>query len=674
MTIHGDTRVDNYYWLNEFWLKGADSSKVVDYLTQENKYFEEGMSHTKDFQDKLFKEIMGRIKQTDESVPYFHNGYWYITRTEEGKEYATYTRRKGTMDAPVEVLADVNAMAEGHDYYGFGGLNISKDNTIAAYSVDTLSRRNYDVYFKNLVTGKHYEDVIPMTTGGVTWANDNKTVFYTVRNPVTLRSEKIMRHTIGTNPKDDVEVYFEQDETYSVGVDKTKSEAFITIVSYSTLSSEVRLLDANTPNGAFKVFHEREKNFLYDVEHFKDKFFVRTNWDALNFRLMETPNLSETAKTSWKEVIPHSKDVLIQGMDVFSDYMVLSERVSGLTQLKFIRHDDKKTNYVPFEEQAYVVYPGFNPEFNTQTIRFSYQSMTTPPSIFEINMATGERKLLKEQQVLGTFNKSDYATERVQVKAADGTLVPMSIVYKKGFRKDGTKPVLLYGYGSYGNSMEPSFSSARLSLLDRGFAFAIAHIRGGQEMGRQWYEDGKMFKKINTFTDFVSCGEWLVANKYTSSKHLYANGGSAGGLLMGAVINLNPTLWNGVIAAVPFVDVVTTMLDESIPLTTSEFDEWGNPKNADSYHYMKSYSPYDNIKAVSYPNMLITTGLHDSQVQYFEPAKWVAKLRELKTGDNKLYLYTNMNTGHGGSSGRFKRLKEVARDYAFFLDLEGIKE
>ncbi len=564
-------------------------------------------------------------------------------------------------------------MAKGHSYYGFSGLMVSPNNELAAYGVDTISRRKYVIYFKNLRTGELLQDQIQNTDGYVVWANDNKTVFYTRKNEVTLRSEKVMKHRLGTDSSKDEEVFFEKDETYNVGIGKTKSKKYIMISSGSTLSSEVRWIDANQPDAVFAVFQPREKEMLYDVDHYKDKFYIVTNWNALNFRLMETP-LNKTGKANWKETIAHRKDVLLSGIEIFNDYMVLSERSKGLTQVRVIEHQSKKSHYINFGEAAYVAYPGFNPEFNTTSIRYNYQSLTTPGSVFEYNMKTKTRKLLKEQPVLGTFKKTDYVTERVNVKAKDGTIVPMSIVYKKGFVKNGTKPLLLYGYGSYGNSTDPSFSISRLSLLDRGFAFAIAHVRGGQEMGRQWYEDGKMFKKINTFNDFIDCADWLVANKFTSPKHLYTSGGSAGGLLMGAIVNMRPDLWNGVVAAVPFVDVVTTMLDESIPLTTGEFDEWGNPKNKESYFYMKSYSPYDNVSAKNYPNMLVTTGLHDSQVQYFEPAKWVARLRELKTGNNKLYLYTNMTTGHGGSSGRFQRIKEVARDYAFFLDLEGIKE
>ena len=671
LEIHGDKRQDDYYWLNDYWLKGPDSSKVVDYLTAENNYFYAHMKPTETLQARLYDEILGRIKQTDQSVPYFKNGYWYITKTEEGKEYPVYVRKKERLDAVEELLIDVNKLAEGHKYCAVGGLAVSPDNKILAYSLDTVSRRRYTVYFKNLETGYLLPDIIPVVAANVTWANDNQTVFYTHKNDITLRSDRNLRHQLGTTDEADKENFDVTDETYSVGISKSKSERFLFIQSGSTLSSEVRYLDANDPLGAFTVFAPREKEMLYDIEHYEDKFYVVTNWEALNFRLMEC-SLCHTAKSDWKEVIPNRADTLLEGIEVFKDYLVLSERSKALTNIRVIEQATTKDHYLDFGEPAYVASVAYNPEFNTKTLRFNYQSMTTPPSTFDYNMQTGEKWLMKQQEIPGGYNAADYMTERLWVTAKDGTQIPVTIVYKKGFKKDGRQPLLLYAYGSYGISIDPAFSIARLSLLNRGFAFAIAHIRGGQEMGRQWYEDGKMFKKINTFTDFIDCADYLITNKYTDKKHLYTNGGSAGGLLMGAVVNMRPDLWHGIISAVPFVDVVTTMLDESIPLTTGEFDEWGNPKNKDSYEYMKSYSPYDNIEKKAYPNMLITTGLHDSQVQYFEPAKYVAKLRELKTDKNLLLMYCNMDVGHGGASGRFQRIKETARDYAFFLMLERI--
>lgn len=666
MTIHGDTRIDDYYWLNE-----RENPRVIAYLTAENKYLDTMLSPIKDFREKLYEEMRGRIKEKDESVPYFENGYLYYTRFEEGKEYPIYCRKKGNEASVEEIILNVNDLAKGHAYFNATGLSVSPDNKLLAYGVDTVSRRKYTIYVKNLETGELLSDAIPETTGGSTWANDNKTLFYTRKNPTTLRSERIEKHQLGTDAKTDKNVFFEKDETYNTYVYKTKSKKYIIIGSGSTLSSEYRVLDADQPDGTFRVFHPREKDMLYDIDHRGDKFFIVTNFEAKNFRLMECP-LDKTAKENWKEVVPHRTDVLLQGIDLFNDYMVLSERKNGLTQIRVMNTTTKQEHYLDFGEPAYTAYSSINPEMDTKVLRYSYTSLTTPSSTYDYNMETREKELKKQQEVIGGYDPKEYVTERLFAKAKDGTQVPISLVYKKGFEKNGQKPLLLYGYGSYGNSMEATFNSNRISLLDRGFCYAIAHIRGGQEMGRQWYEDGKMFKKKNTFTDFIDCAEYLIQQKYTSKEHLYAMGGSAGGLLMGAIVNLRPDLWHGVVAAVPFVDVVTTMLDESIPLTTGEFDEWGNPKNKDSYEYMKSYSPYDNVEKKAYPNMLITTGLHDSQVQYFEPAKWVAKLRELKTDDNLLLMETNMEAGHGGASGRFRALKDVALQYGFMLYLENI--
>jgi oligopeptidase B len=671
MTIHGDTRVDNYYWLNEYWLDGPQKEKVVEYLNAENAYQETIMEGTKDFQERLYQEMISKIKQTDESVPYFINGYWYITKTEEGKEYPIYIRKKGSMDAPEEVLLDVNQMAEGYEYYSVAGLKVSPDNRMLAYGVDTVSRRQYTIYFKDLESGEILAESIANTSANVEWANDSKTIFYSIKDAITLRNDKILRYKVGAGEAP-VLIFEEKDETFYTYVGKTKSKSYIIIGSYSTVSSEVQFLSAETPEQPFAVFFPRERDHLYSIDHFADHFYIRTNWEALNFRLMKAAAGQATDKSLWQEVIPHRPDVLLQDMGLFRDYLVLDERSNALTQIRIIPWNGEGEHYIRFEESAYMCGSSFNPDFETELLRYSYQSMTTPSSQFEYHMGTREQTLLKQQEILGDFNQNNYVTERLWATAKDGTRIPISILYHKDFKKDGTQPLLLYGYGSYGNSMEPYFSSVRLSLVDRGFAYAVAHIRGGEEMGRQWYEDGKMFKKINTFTDFIDCAEFLLAEKYTSKEKLYAMGGSAGGLLMGAVVNMRPDLWNGIVSQVPFVDVVTTMLDDRIPLTTGEYDEWGNPNNADSYFYMKSYSPYDNLEAKAYPNMLITTGLHDSQVQYFEPAKYVAKLRELKTDDNLLLMHCDMSTGHGGSSGRFKRLREVARDFAFLLMLEGI--
>ena len=668
--MHGDKRNDEYYWMADFFTEGPDSAKVVDYLNEENEYTDTMMAGTKKFQENLFSEMKGRIKEKDESVPVFNNGYFYYTRSEEGEQYFKYCRKKESLTAPEEVLLDVDAMAKGHPYYSAAGFNISPDNKLLAYGVDTVSRRQYTIHVKNLETGQLLEDVIFPASGDSEWGNDNKTLFYTATNLKTLLSEKIKRHTLGEDVKKDVVVYAEKDKSNYIGVGKTKSDKYIIIGSSATMSSEYLILDADKPLGKFEVFQPRMKDVLYDIDHQNDKFLIVTNKDALNFKLMETP-LDKTGVENWKEVIPTRKDVLLVGIDVFKDFLVVTERKNGLLQLRIRNNKTKAEHYVDFGEPAYSANTGSNPEYNSVSLRYNYTSLTTPNSVYDYNMETKAKDLKKQQEVLGGYNPKEYVTERLYAKSKDGLDIPISLVYKKGFEKNGNAPLLLYGYGSYGYSMDAAFSSSRLSLLNRGFAFAMAHVRGGQEMGRQWYEDGKLFKKKNTFDDFIACGEYLVKEKYTSPAHLYAQGGSAGGLLMGAIVNLRPDLWHGIVADVPFVDVVTTMLDESIPLTTNEFDEWGNPKNKASYDYMKSYSPYDNVEKKDYPNMLVTTGLHDSQVQYFEPAKWVARLRTHKTDKNVLLLKTNMEAGHGGASGRFEYLKEVALHYAFLFALEG---
>lgn len=581
--------------------------------------------------------------------------------------------QKASLTANEEILLDVDELAVGHSYYAASGFSISENNKLLAYGEDTVSRRQYVIHVKNLETGETYTDLIHNTSGQSVWANDNKTLFYTSNNPKTLLTEKIKRHTLHSDESKDVTVYEETDKSNYIGVGKSKSNKYIFIFTGGTMSSEFRYISANDPGAAFKIFQPRMKDVLYDVSPLDDKFLIVTNWNAKNFRLMECP-LDKTDTAHWKEVIPHRKDVLLSGIEEFKNFLVISERKNGLVQLRI---KDLKTNnesYLDFGEPAYAANAGANPEYNTTTFRYGYTSLTTPASVYDYNMVTKQKKLMKQQEVLGGYNTADYVTERMYATAADGTKIPVSIVYKKGFKKDGSSPLLLYAYGSYGNSTDAAFTSTRLSLLNRGFAYAIAHIRGGQEMGREWYENGKMMHKKNTFTDFIDCGKFLIDQKFTSKEHLYAQGGSAGGLLMGAIVNMAPELWHGVIAQVPFVDVINTMLDESIPLTTNEFDEWGNPQNKDAYVYMKSYSPYENVERKNYPNILVTTGLHDSQVQYFEPAKWVAKLRVNKTGDNVLLLHTNMKFGHGGASGRFDYLKDVALNYAFMFALEGISE
>ena len=661
LTVHADRRIDNYYWLNN-----RENPEVIDYLNAENAYKDEVMKHTEMLQEEIYDEIKSKIKQEDESVPYLKNGYYYYTRTLPDTEYFLICRKKGSLDAEEQVMLNVNEMATDYEYYQIGGSSVSPDNKMLAFGVDTLSRRKYTIHFKNLETGEILEDAIPLTTGGAVWANDNKTVYYVLKDDVTLRSMKIMKHTLGTPYEEDELVFFEEDETFSTFVFKTKSQQFLIIGSESTLTSEYRYLDANNPDGQFKIIQPRTRGLEYQVDHFEDHFFIRTNLDAQNFRLMKTP-LNATEKENWLEVIPHREEVYFSDFDIFRKYLVVSERKQGITELRVMPWKGEEY-YIQFDEEVYAAHSNVNPEFDTKTFRFSYTSLTTPNSVYDYNMQSRERELLKQTEILGGFNQDDYETKRIFATAMDGTQIPMSIVYRKGLEKNGENPILLYGYGSYGYTLDPAFRLSVLPLLDRGFVYAIAHIRGGQINGRAWYEDGKLLNKMNTFTDFNDCAQHLIEAGYTNSEKLYAKGGSAGGLLIGASINLRPDLYDAVIANVPFVDVVTTMLDESIPLTTSEFDEWGNPKNEKFYYYMKSYSPYDNVEAKDYPAMLVTTGLHDSQVQYWEPAKWVAKLRELKTDDNLLLFHINMDYGHGGASGRFQWIKDTALEYAFILD------
>lgn len=677
MTIHGHTRVDNYYWLKE-----RENPEVIDYLKAENAYLEAMMKHTEPLQDQLFKEITGRIKQDDMSVPVKHHGYWYYTRFEEGMEYPLYCRKPAKAgdnpaiisnevahsSADEQVLLDGYEMSKGYAFFDVGGYSISPDNRLIAYSIDTVSRRQYQIFFKEIASGKMFSEVIQNTSGNMVWANDNKTVFYSVKDE-SLRSCRIMRHEIGTDPKDDVEVYYEDDATFYAFVSKTKSEKYIVIILESTLTSEIRFIDADRPKDEFRVFNPRQHDLLYGVGHYGDYFYILTNADgARNYKIVRTP-VGATEKANWEEVIAHREDVLIEDYDIFNDFLVIEERCQGLVNLRVMSWDGKTDYYINFGEPAYTVETSANPEFDTHQLRYIYTSMTTPATVYQYDMVEKKAELLKRQEVVGGFNPSDYVTERLMAPAKDGVMVPISLVYRKGLVKNGENPLVLYGYGSYGNSMDAYFSISRLSLLDRGFVWAITHVRGGEEMGRWWYEDGKLLKKKNTFTDFIACGEYLIKEGFTNSKKMFAMGGSAGGLLVGAVANMAPELFRGIVAQVPFVDVVTTMLDDSIPLTTGEYDEWGNPNEKEYYDYILSYSPYDNVEAKDYPAMFVSTGLHDSQVQYWEPAKWVAKLRELKTDDNPLYLKTDMDYGHGGASGRFEPFHEVAMEYAFILDI-----
>ena len=681
LNYHSDSLTDNYFWMRlsddqkESSNPDSQTQDVLDYLVEENQYLDENMSDTDELQSKLFDEYVSRIKQDDSSVPYVENGYTYSSKFEKGEDYRRYYRKKNGEGAKEELFLDLPKLAEGQKYFSLGDWSISTNNKILAYSTDYISRREYTIHFKDLVTGEIFADQIENTAGGITWANDNKTIFYVKKDEQTLRSHKIFKHVLGTDSADDELVFEETDETFGCYVYKSKSSQYLFIGSYQTLSTEIRFLDASNPNGNWTIIQPRERGLEYSVSHYEDSFFIRTNWNAKNYKLMKT-SVSSPAKENWEELIAHRDDVFLSGIEIFKKFLVIQERKDGLIQMRVMNWSNKQEHYISFNDPTYTVYANVNLEFDTDVFRFSYASLTTPNSTYDYNLMSKERTLLKQQEVLGgQFKSENYTSERLYAVGRDGeTKIPISIVYKKGYKKDGSAPLLLYGYGSYGSNMNPYFSSTRLSLLDRGFAFAIAHIRGGQEMGRDWYENGKLLKKKNTFYDFIDCGKFLVDNGYTSPSHLYAQGGSAGGLLMGAIINMEPALWNGVIAGVPFVDVINTMWDESIPLTTGEFDEWGNPKDKVYYDYIKSYSPYDNVKNIDYPNLLITTGYWDSQVQYWEPAKWIAKLRAHRTNKNLLLMYCNMDVGHGGASGRFESLKEVALEHAFLFKLEGITQ
>ncbi|MGH7574714.1 MAG: S9 family peptidase [Longimicrobiales bacterium] len=673
LTTHGHVRVDEYYWLRE-----RENPEVIAYLEAENAYTEAMTAHTKALEDRLFEEIRSRIDETDESVPYRLRDYYYYTRTIEGKDYPIFARRRGSLEAPEEVMLDANVLAEGKSFFAIQGIQVSEGQDILAFAVDTVGRRIATIRFKNLSAGEILEDVIPNVTGNMAWAADNRTLFYARQDPNTLRSYRIFRHVLGTDPAQDEIVFEETDEEFRTFVFRTKSREYIVIGSSQTLSDEYRYVSADDPQAEFHVFLPRQRDHEHSIDHFGDHFYIRTNAPstagaakARNFRLARTP-VGRTAPENWEEVIAHRDDVLLEGFEIFRDHLVVAERQDGLTRLRVRPWSGEAEHYIEFEEPAYLAYASNNPEIDTNTLRFGYTSLTTPSSVYDYDMQTRERTLRKRDRVLGGYDPAEYRTERLYAEARDGTRVPVSLVYRRDLRRDGPQQLLLYGYGSYGASIDPSFSSLRLSLLDRGFAFAIAHIRGGQELGRQWYEDGKLLNKMNTFTDFIDVAEHLVAEGYTTPDQLYAQGGSAGGLLIGAVINLQPDLFHGAIADVPFVDVVTTMLDETIPLTTFEYDEWGNPNERTSYDYMLSYSPYDNVEAQAYPHLLVTAGLHDSQVQYWEPAKWVARLRERKVDDNRLLLKTNMEAGHGGASGRYRRWREIAFEYAFLLDLAGL--
>lgn len=669
LRMHDDVRLDPYFWMND-----REDPEVIDYLNAENAYCDTLTQKTTAFQNNLFEEMKARIKEDDESVPYKYNGYWYIVRYEIGKDYPLYFRKRESLDQPEELLFDCNLMAEGHDYFKLSGLSVSPDNTMIAFGVDYIGRRDYTIQVKNLATNEILSDTIKHTTSGASWANDNQTLFYTKKDNQTLRAHEIYKHKLGDTQSQDLMVFSEADDTFGVTIYKSKSEKYLIIASYSTMSNEFHILDANTPDKEFKMFQERVRGLEYSVSHYENHFYILTNADnAFNFKLMKTAEES-TSMEHWVDVIAHRSEVLLEDIDIFKDYLVVSERTQGVNQIRIMRWDTSEDYYLPFDNETYTAYTSTNVDFDTEVLRYGYNAMTTPSSVIEFNMRTKTSKVLKEQEVLDPkFDKNNYESKRIWATADDGVKIPMSMVYKKGIAQNSKNPILQYAYGSYGHTIDPYFSSIRLSLLDRGFIYVIAHVRGGEYLGRPWYDDGKLLNKKNTFSDFIACSKYLISENYTSDKHLYAAGGSAGGLLIGAVINEAPELYNGVIAAVPFVDVVTTMLDDTIPLTTGEYDEWGNPNDKTYYEYIKSYSPYDNVKSQNYPHMLVTTGLHDSQVQYWEPAKWVAKLRDYKTDYNKLLFKTNMKAGHGGASGRFEALREDAEEYAFLLDLENIR-
>jgi len=663
LIIHDDARIDNYYWLND-----REDKNVIQYLNDENDYTSDQLKHTEALQSELYEEIVVRLDKNEESVPYLMDGYYYYQKYQEGGEYPIFCRKEGSLENEEEVLIDQNELAKGQAYSAIGKLGLCSNNEVLAYSADFVSRRLYTIYFKNIKTGAILKDEIPNTSGGFAWALDGKTIFYTQKDETTLRSNKVFRHVLGTDVSEDVEIFCEEDETFISGVSRSKSKDFIIIGSYSTVSTEFRILPIGDPTGEFKVFEKRERDHEYSLYHGNGKFYIITNKDgAKNFKLV-TCGETATSSKNWEEVIPNRADTLLESLEMFNDFLVIDERRGGLTQFRVINQKTQEDYYIEMGEESYMAYMSTNVDFSSTLFRFGFTSLKTPSTIFDFDLNSKDREVRKQQKVIGGHDPSNYTTKRVNATAEDGTAIPMSVVYRNDIKLDGSNPTLLYGYGSYGHVVDPSFSPARLSLLERGFIFVIAHIRGGEDLGRAWYEDGKMLNKKNTFTDFISCGEFLIKENYTSTDKLCAMGGSAGGLLMGAIINIKPQIWKAVVSAVPFVDVVTTMLDDTIPLTTGEYDEWGNPNDKEYYEYIKSYSPYDQVEAKDYPALLVTTGLHDSQVQYWEPAKWVAKLRELKTDDNVLLLKTNMEAGHGGASGRYEYYKEVALDYAFLID------
>lgn len=674
LLTHGHERIDPYFWMRlsddqkEAETPDAQTQKVLDYLNAENAYKSAILKPTEELQKTIFNEIKSRIKEDESSAPIQDNGYYYYDKYVPGKEYEIYCRKQGDLNADEEAYLDVNVLAEGHDYYDVGDVEFSTNNRILAYSYDDVSRRQYAIVFKDLDGTTKCDEVLKNTSGDIVWANDNKTIFYVTKDETTLRENKIWRHVLGTPQSQDQLVFEESDETFYCEISKSKSDKYLFIDSYSTMSTEHQILEADNPSGKFRVFQAREDDHLYSINHWEDKWYVQTNWNAKNFRLMRT-DLDKTGKEHWQAFIDHNEKVRISDIEVFKNHLVVELRENGLTILRVMGHDKSNPHDIAFDEETYTCGIGTNMVYDSEILCYGYSSLRIPSTVYEYNLTTGEQTILKQKEVLGEYNPENYETERVWATAPDGVKVPVSLVYKKGLKKDGSNPCLLYGYGSYGVTIPDNFRVPRLSLLDRGFIYAIAHIRGSEYLGRPWYEDGKKLKKINTFTDFIAASDFLIEQKYSSADKMCAMGGSAGGLLMGAVINMKPQNFKAVVAAVPFVDVVSTMLDESIPLTTGEFDEWGNPKNKEYYDYMLSYSPYDQVKAQDYPNLLITTGYWDSQVQYWEPAKWLARLRVTKTDNNIAIMDCNMSTGHGGASGRYEAYKETAMEYAFLIHM-----
>ncbi|MGF1515047.1 MAG: S9 family peptidase [Elainellaceae cyanobacterium] len=673
LEIHGDRRTDPYHWLRD-----RDDPAVIDYLKAENDYTEAAMGHTEALQKQLYDEMLGRIQETDLSVPYRYGDYYYYSRTEEGLAYSIYCRKQGSLEADEAVLLDSNQLAEGKEFFSLGDFEVSPNHKLLAYSTDTSGAERYTLLFKTLETDNLFDAQIN-DVGGVAWAKDNKTVFYT-RIDEAHRPYQLWRHVLGSDPSGDALIYEETDEAFYLSVGSTRSEAYIVLVSSSKVTSEVWVLDASQPKGDFRVIQPRQQQVEYWIDHHPgdgddpqtNRFYIVTNENAINFKLMVTP-VAAPDKAHWREVIPHREDVMLSDIDLFRDHLIIYERQEGLPTVRVQKLSTGDERAIAFPEPAYEVYDGTMPEFDTQTLRFTYTSMVTPPSVFDYDMETHERQLKKETPVLGGYDRSQYRSERLTAIAEDGAEVPISLVYRSDMPRGKDTPLLLSGYGSYGFPYPAAFSSTRLSLLDRGMVCAIAHIRGGGEMGRKWYEAGKLRHKKNTFSDFIACAAHLVDQEWTSPERLVIYGGSAGGLLMGAVVNQRPDLFKGAIAAVPFVDIVTTILDPTLPLSVLEWDEWGNPNDPEYYRYMLSYSPYDNVKAQDYPHLLVTTGLNDPRVGFWEPAKWTAKLRTTKTDANRLLLKTNLDAGHGGASGRYGRLKETAFEYAFVLDCLGIE-